>query len=59
MIAVAITLRHVPESRADTNQPIDGWGAFLAALGLTTICWALIESDNGVGGRRSCPASSA
>ena len=47
--AVAITLRHVPESRASTNQPIDGWGAFLAALGLTAVCWALIESDNGVG----------
>jgi Na+/melibiose symporter-like transporter len=42
-------VRHVPESRADTEQPIDGWGAFLAALGLTTLCWALIESDNGVG----------
>jgi EmrB/QacA subfamily drug resistance transporter len=48
-IAIAITLRHVPESRADTDQPIDGWGAFLAAFGLTTLCWALIESDNGVG----------
>jgi EmrB/QacA subfamily drug resistance transporter len=48
-IAVAITVRHVPESRASTEQPIDGWGAFLAALGLTTLCWALIESDNGVG----------
>ena len=34
IIAVAITLRHVPESRATTDQPIDGWGAFLAALGL-------------------------
>src|SRR5204862_8306673 len=49
VVAVAITLRHVPESRATTNQPIDGWGALLAALGLTAVCWALIESDNGVG----------
>ena len=49
VVAVAITLRHVPESRAETNQPIDGWGAVLAALGLTTLCWALIESDSGVG----------
>ncbi len=49
IIAVVITLRHVPESRASTNQPIDGWGAFLAAVGLTAVCWALIESDNGVG----------
>ena len=48
-IAIAITVRHVPESRANTNQPIDGWGAFLAALGLTAVCWALIESDSGVG----------
>jgi EmrB/QacA subfamily drug resistance transporter len=49
VIAVIITVRHVPESRASTTQPIDGWGAFLAALGLTTLCWSLIESDNGVG----------
>lgn len=49
IVAVVLTLRHVPESRADTNQPIDGWGAFLAAVGLTAVCWALIESDNGVG----------
>ena len=49
IVAVVITLRHVPESRADTDQPIDGWGAFLAAAGLTAVCWALIESDNGVG----------
>ena len=49
IVAVTITLRHVPESRANTSQPIDGWGAFLAALGLTAVSWALIESDNGVG----------
>ena len=47
--AVAITLGHVPESRSDTSQPIDGWGALLAASGLTAVCWALIESNNGVG----------
>ena len=49
VVAVAITVRHVPESRAQNDQPIDGWGALLAALGLTTLCWALIESDGGVG----------
>jgi EmrB/QacA subfamily drug resistance transporter len=47
--AVTITLRHVPESRAATSQAIDGWGAVLAASGLTAVSWALIESDNGVG----------
>jgi EmrB/QacA subfamily drug resistance transporter len=47
--AVAIALRHVPESRASTQQPIDGLGAFLAALGLATLCWALIESSHGFG----------
>ena len=39
IVAVAITLRHVPESRADTNQPIDGWGAFLASAKETRPRW--------------------
>ena len=42
-------MRHVPESRADTQQPIDGVGAVLAAVGLATLCWALIESGHGFG----------
>ena len=46
--AVAITVRHVPESRASSQQPIDGAGAILAALGLATLCWALIESSHGL-----------
>ena len=49
MVAVAITLRHVPESRADTDQPLDVAGAVLAAIGLATLCWALIESGGGFG----------
>jgi len=49
VVAVAITVRHVPESRAETDQPLDVVGAVLAAVGLATVCWALIESDHGVG----------
>jgi EmrB/QacA subfamily drug resistance transporter len=47
--AVAITMRHVPESRAETQQPLDGVGAVLAAVGLASVCWALIESGHGFG----------
>ncbi len=54
--AVTITLRHVPESRASAEQPIDGLGAFLAALGLATLCWALIESSHGFGGAEAVSA---
>jgi EmrB/QacA subfamily drug resistance transporter len=48
-VAVAITVRHVPESRSATDLPIDVVGAVLAAVGLATLCWALIESDGGLG----------
>ena len=48
-VAVVITVRHVPESRSAKDEPIDGLGALLAAVGLATLCWALIESDGGVG----------
>ena len=47
--AVAITVRHVPESRAGSDQPLDVLGALLAAVGLAALCWALIESDSGLG----------
>ena len=47
--AVAITVRHVPESRAESRYPIDGVGAILAAVGLATLCWSLIESGHGFG----------
>jgi EmrB/QacA subfamily drug resistance transporter len=49
IVAVAITVRHVPESRAETDQPLDVVGAVLAAVGLATLCWALIEADHGFG----------
>ena len=47
--AVVITVRHVPESRAEIQQPIDVTGAILAAVGLASLCWALIESAHGFG----------
>jgi Na+/melibiose symporter-like transporter len=47
--AVGITVRHVPESRSSTQQPIDAAGAVLAAVGLATLCWSLIESSHGLG----------
>jgi len=49
VVAVAITVRHVPETRADTDQALDVAGAALAAVGLATLCWALIESGHGFG----------
>jgi EmrB/QacA subfamily drug resistance transporter len=49
VVAVVITVRHVPESRSAKELPIDVMGAMLAAVGLATLCWALIESAGGVG----------
>src|SRR5262245_25969022 len=49
VVAVVITVRHVPESHSAKDMPIDGLGAVLAAVGLATLCWALIESDGGLG----------
>ena len=48
IVAIAIALRHVPESRnADTQGDIDWTGALLATLGLGGVVYALIESSNG------------
>src|SRR4051812_7333656 len=49
IVAVAITVRHVPESRADTELPLDVVGAILAAVGLAAVCWALIEGGHEFG----------
>ena len=49
IVAVAITVRHVPESRADTELPLDVVGAVLAAVGLAAVCWALIEGGHEFG----------
>jgi EmrB/QacA subfamily drug resistance transporter len=49
VVAVVITVRHVPETLSAKELPLDGVGAALAAIGLATLCWALIESDDGLG----------
>ena len=63
IVAVVITVRHVPESRADTRAAARRRRArSLAAVGLATLCWALIESGHGFGaarGRRRRSSASA
>jgi EmrB/QacA subfamily drug resistance transporter len=48
VVTIAITVRHVPESRAEDRAPLDLWGAVLASLGLGGACWALIQGPQGV-----------
>ncbi len=49
-VAVAVTLRHVPESRdADAVRHLDLPGAMAASLGLGGLAYALIEGAGGVG----------
>jgi EmrB/QacA subfamily drug resistance transporter len=49
-IAVAITLRHVPESRdPDAVRHLDIPGALLASVGLAAVSYALIEGANDMG----------
>jgi EmrB/QacA subfamily drug resistance transporter len=45
----AIAARHVPETRSDTQLPLDFVGATLVAVALGATCWALIEGSGGVG----------
>jgi EmrB/QacA subfamily drug resistance transporter len=47
-VTIAITIRHVPESRAEEEAPLDVGGAVLASLGLAGACWALIQGAQGV-----------
>ncbi|MEY2464447.1 MAG: hypothetical protein QOH64_2585 [Acidimicrobiaceae bacterium] len=50
-VAIAIALRHVPETRADEEGVhIDGRGAVLLSLALGGIVYALIEGPAGHGG---------
>jgi EmrB/QacA subfamily drug resistance transporter len=49
LVAIAVTLRHVPETRAEIVEPLDFPGALLASVGLAATCWALIESADGFG----------
>jgi EmrB/QacA subfamily drug resistance transporter len=43
---VAITLRHVPESRGESAGPVDWLGALTAALGLGGLVFSFVESAN-------------
>ena len=46
LVVLALTFRHVPESRSESaGGPIDGWGAALAAIGLGGIVYALIKAQ--------------
>jgi EmrB/QacA subfamily drug resistance transporter len=47
-VTIAITVRHVPESRAGGHAPLDLAGALLASIGLGGACWALIEGPQGL-----------
>ena len=47
-ITLLITARHVPESRAEGDAPLDLAGAALASIGLAGSCWALIEEPKGL-----------
>jgi EmrB/QacA subfamily drug resistance transporter len=47
-VTIAITVRHVPESRAEGHAPLDLAGALLASIGLGGACWALIEGPQGM-----------
>lgn len=47
-VTIAITIRHVPETRAEDHAPLDISGAALASIGLASSCWALIQGPQGV-----------
>ncbi len=44
-IVVVLALWHVPESSAETKDPLDWLGAVFAALGLSALVYGLIESS--------------
>lgn len=47
-VTIAITVRHVPETRSDEHAPLDISGAALASIGLAGACYALIQGPEGV-----------
>jgi EmrB/QacA subfamily drug resistance transporter len=49
LVAIVITLRHVPETKAREPAPLDWTGAALATIGLAAASYALIESTVEVG----------
>lgn len=51
LVAIVITLRHVPETKAREPAPLDWTGAALATIGLAAASYALIESTVEVGPR--------
>lgn len=56
LVAIAITLRHVPETKAREPAPLDWTGAALATIGLAAASYALIESTKGIGPREALAA---
>lgn len=44
-IVIVISLWRVPESSAETRDPLDWWGSLFAAVGLGTLVYGLIESS--------------
>lgn len=46
VIAAAISLRFVPESRDDSARGLDGWGALLAVAGLGALTWSLTAAPD-------------
>ena len=42
---LAISLRHVPESRSSATQHVDWWGALIATAGLAGLVYAFLESS--------------
>ena len=47
-VAVAITIKHVPETRSSSERAPDWIGAVLAASGLALLAWGLIEQQAAV-----------
>ena len=46
IVAMAITLWRVPESRDEAQKPLDVWGAVLATSGLSALAYGLIASSD-------------
>jgi EmrB/QacA subfamily drug resistance transporter len=45
LLVIAVSLRHIPESRSDEPTRIDWWGGILGVLGLGGVIYGLIESS--------------
>jgi EmrB/QacA subfamily drug resistance transporter len=49
LVAIVVTVKHVPETKAHDPAPLDWAGAVLATVGLAAASFALIESAHGFG----------